>query len=124
MFRRILVPLDGSTRAEQALLNAVRLARASGGSLFLVRVVPSPIKMTQQTVASSTRMREASDAGVAGVPAASDYLARLAASALSAGVATESEVITASPACVEPELAQHVSLVRNFFQPSEKGLKA
>jgi nucleotide-binding universal stress UspA family protein len=98
MFRRILVPLDGSTRAEQALLIAARLARASGGSLFLVRVVPSPIKMTQQAVASTTRMRETSDAGVAGVPAASDYLARLAASALLAGIATESEVITGVPA--------------------------
>ncbi len=40
MFRRILVPLDGSARAERALPMAARLAQASGGSLFLVRVVP------------------------------------------------------------------------------------
>lgn len=39
MFRRILVPLDGSERAEQALPVAMRLARASEGSLLLVRVV-------------------------------------------------------------------------------------
>lgn len=38
MFQHILVPLDGSERAEQALSVAMRLARASGGSLILVRV--------------------------------------------------------------------------------------
>ena len=39
MFKRILVPLDGSGRAEQAIPIAARLARGSGGSIFLVRVV-------------------------------------------------------------------------------------
>jgi nucleotide-binding universal stress UspA family protein len=39
MFKRILVPLDGSERAERALPIAARLARASGGSIFLVRVL-------------------------------------------------------------------------------------
>lgn len=38
MFKRILVPLDGSKLAEQALPLAVRLARASGGTLLLLRV--------------------------------------------------------------------------------------
>ena len=39
MFKRILVPLDGSERAERALPIAARLARASGGTIILVRVV-------------------------------------------------------------------------------------
>lgn len=39
MFKQILVPLDGSGRAERALPIAARLARASGGSIILVRVV-------------------------------------------------------------------------------------
>lgn len=39
MFQRILVPLDGSTRAEQALPVAARMARAVGGSVVLLRVV-------------------------------------------------------------------------------------
>jgi nucleotide-binding universal stress UspA family protein len=39
MFTRILVPLDGSGRAARALPTASRLARASGGSVVLVRVV-------------------------------------------------------------------------------------
>jgi len=38
MFRRILVPLDGSSRAERALPVAALLARAHG-SVVLLRVV-------------------------------------------------------------------------------------
>lgn len=43
MFKRILVPLDGSARAEQALPVAARLARASGGSIVLLRVAKLPM---------------------------------------------------------------------------------
>jgi Universal stress protein family. len=39
MFRHILVPLDGSSRAERALPVAALLARASHGSVVLLRVV-------------------------------------------------------------------------------------
>src|SRR6266571_3709526 len=39
MFHTLLVPLDGSTRAEQALSLASCIARYSGGSLLLLRVV-------------------------------------------------------------------------------------
>jgi len=37
MFKRILVPLDGSARAEQAIPVAARIARALGGSVILLR---------------------------------------------------------------------------------------
>jgi nucleotide-binding universal stress UspA family protein len=39
MFKHILVPLDGSRRAEQAIPVAAALARASHGSILLLRVV-------------------------------------------------------------------------------------
>jgi nucleotide-binding universal stress UspA family protein len=42
MLKRILVPLDGSKRAEQALPVAARLARASGGAIVLLQAVPVP----------------------------------------------------------------------------------
>ena len=42
MLSRILVPLDGSARAEQALSEAAHLARATQGSLILVRAVAGP----------------------------------------------------------------------------------
>lgn len=44
MFKRILVPLDGSALAEKALPVAARLARASGGSVILLRVVSPPVE--------------------------------------------------------------------------------
>lgn len=39
MFEHLLVPLDGSSRAEQVLPVAARLARASGGTITLLTVV-------------------------------------------------------------------------------------
>lgn len=39
MFQRILVPLDGSTRAESAIPIAARLAQFSGGSVILLHIV-------------------------------------------------------------------------------------
>ncbi len=42
MFHHILVPLDGSPRAEQALPVAARLAHASGGTLMLLQIVTLP----------------------------------------------------------------------------------
>jgi nucleotide-binding universal stress UspA family protein len=42
MFQHILVPLDGSKRAESAIPVAASIARATGSSLFLLRVVTLP----------------------------------------------------------------------------------
>ena len=39
MFQRILVPLDGSLRAERAIPVAARIASASHSSILLVRVI-------------------------------------------------------------------------------------
>ncbi|HZU68038.1 MAG TPA: universal stress protein [Ktedonobacteraceae bacterium] len=39
MFRRILVPLDGSSRAEEALPVAEHMARSAGASILLLRVI-------------------------------------------------------------------------------------
>ena len=47
MLKRILVPLDGSKRAEQALPVAARLARASGGAIVLLQAVTVPTEYQQ-----------------------------------------------------------------------------
>lgn len=44
MFKRILVPLDGSELAEQALPVVAQIARASGGSILLFGVVTTPVE--------------------------------------------------------------------------------
>lgn len=41
-FRRIMVPLDGSSRAESALPMAMRIAAAEGAELILMHAVPQP----------------------------------------------------------------------------------
>lgn len=47
MFKRIVVPLDGSPRAEQAIPVAARLVRASAASLVLVRVALIPFESSR-----------------------------------------------------------------------------
>jgi nucleotide-binding universal stress UspA family protein len=42
MYKRIVVPLDGSKGAERALPLAARLARCTAGTLLLMRAVPAP----------------------------------------------------------------------------------
>src|SRR5690348_17101196 len=42
MPKRILVPLDGSPQAEQAIPVAAQMARASGGTVVLVRALQLP----------------------------------------------------------------------------------
>lgn len=44
MYQKILIPLDGTLIAEEAIPYALELCRLSGGTLTLVRVVPSAIK--------------------------------------------------------------------------------
>ena len=57
MFKRILVPLDGSATAERALPIALRLARVINGTIVLLRVVntnwPSQTTLTQQLPAAA-----------------------------------------------------------------------
>lgn len=67
-YKKIIVPLDGSPLAEQALQPAVRLARIEGASVTLVRVV-APSAATDSAVQSSLGPARAQD-----VSEARDYL--------------------------------------------------
>ncbi len=58
MFHHILVPLDGSTRAEQAFPVAIRIARATGGSLTLLRVVEPATRFTEYSAELAENPRE------------------------------------------------------------------
>lgn len=46
MYRRILIPLDGSERAERVIPHVLHLARTSGAELLLVHVVEPPVIAT------------------------------------------------------------------------------
>jgi nucleotide-binding universal stress UspA family protein len=95
MFQRILVPLDGSTRAEQALPVAARLAHASNGTIVLLQVVNFPNQfasyiglepLTMQTVID-TQLEEAKN-----------YLENLTHSNDLSNVHTETAVLVGQPA--------------------------
>jgi nucleotide-binding universal stress UspA family protein len=57
MYRRILVLLDGSTRAERAIPLAARIVRATGGTLILVDIVFS----LTTAVSGETELAQAED---------------------------------------------------------------
>lgn len=94
MFKRILVPLDGSLLAEQAISLATHLAHTTGGSvLFLLVVDPS-------------NMQEAYSLGAADLhldtlkhhTRAAAYLARIAKSAEFANIDVYTAVLSGQPA--------------------------
>ena len=67
MFRRILVPLDGSARAEQALPIAARIAQASGGSVMLLHVLTATREFGP-SLGQAALQHEVIDAALADVP--------------------------------------------------------
>jgi nucleotide-binding universal stress UspA family protein len=90
MFRNLLVPLDGSEFAEQALPLAVSIARQSGATLHLMRVVPMPPPVYVETWPA---MENVYDPGAA--EAAHRYLESVAERVRgAANVAVETEVLS------------------------------
>jgi nucleotide-binding universal stress UspA family protein len=110
MFQRILVPLDGSTRAEQALAVAARLARASEGSLVLLQVVTSPIDSWAYQSEVSLLHEQIVETSIAG---AETYLALLARSEDLAGIKIKTEVMygTAAQSILHVTHARRADLI-------------
>ncbi|GLV59694.1 universal stress protein UspA [Dictyobacter sp. S3.2.2.5] len=85
MFRRILLPLDGSHQAERTVPIALRLARAYSGTIILLRVVnlnwPSQASLAQELPANARFEAE-------------QYLVRLAKKEEFQGIPTEIQVPT------------------------------
>lgn len=96
MFRHILVPLDGSTRAEQALPVAARIARATSGTVTLLRIVPDMEHADADSVPVPLDVTLEAD-----IAAAKDYLTRVVTADepdLFDGVGTKTEVLIGTPA--------------------------
>ncbi len=90
MFQRILVPLDGSSRAERALPVAAQLARASHGSVLLMEVVSPPIDYGGALAQTALLTEQAIETGI---EEATSYLQSVAQSATLAGIETKTEVL-------------------------------
>jgi nucleotide-binding universal stress UspA family protein len=95
MFKRILVPLDGSARAERALPIAARIARATDGTVVLLRAVSLPADLTPYLMPEGALAQRATEEGLA---EASRYLASVAQSDTLAGIKTETAVVDGLPA--------------------------
>jgi nucleotide-binding universal stress UspA family protein len=97
MFKRIVVPLDGSNRAERAIPVAARIARASEGAIILLRVVTRPLEIGSQVVPlsgfSSNTLEE-------DINAATNYLAGIAKSDELDGIGVKMKVLTGAAARV------------------------
>ena len=94
MYKRILVPLDGSARAEQAIPIAARIAHALGDSVILLRVATAPVD-TGKYSSTSGYVEEAVDADLA---EASSYLENIAESNELDGITTEVKTFIGSVA--------------------------
>ncbi|HLJ32453.1 MAG TPA: universal stress protein [Ktedonobacteraceae bacterium] len=91
MFKRIIVPLDGSGRAERAIPIAARLARVSGGSIFLVRVVSTEAASLPSVPGRPLLIQTVGETDRA---LAESYLTGIASSDLLAGIEVHNEVPT------------------------------
>ncbi|GHO77659.1 universal stress protein [Ktedonobacter sp. SOSP1-85] len=103
MMRRILVPLDGSTRAEGALLPAAQLARKTGGSLFLVRATLLP---TEYAWISADTTMILADALEADQKSAHDYLNQVTTFPCLEGLEVATSVVQGDPATAILEYVQ------------------
>ena len=93
MFQRILVPLDGSARAEMAIPVAARLARAAGGTIFLAQVATIPVMY--ESYGGASVVGEMLDTEVQN---AEDYLQGVRAFEALAGIPVEASVLVGAPA--------------------------
>ena len=112
MFRRILVPLDGSSLAERALPIAAHIARTLNGTIVLVRVVTTPMEMRSSLVSSLPSAAIQTMTEVHRMEANS-YLRRIAASEELRSIPTENEVCVgqAAPAILSVANASNIDLL-------------
>lgn len=92
MFSRVLVPLDGSQRAELAVPVAAKIAHANGGMVILVRALTMPTDYGAWAVAPVSGEAIAGEAS-----AYADYLAHIAVSPALTGLTVERVVSYGMP---------------------------
>src|SRR5436305_171386 len=122
MFNRILVPLDGSSRAEQALPIAARIARKSAGSVLLLRVCTTLHNFARSGMESA--MYSLEDAMKAERAEVNNYLARIATSDVLEGIGTVPIIAEGSPALhVLMEAKDHEADILVMCSHGDTGLK-
>src|SRR5579859_843674 len=95
MFKRILVPLDGSQRAEQAIAVAARLAKASGASLLLLKIINSLTSFGLHSAGSALSLQKGLEKSLIDATA---YLSKLAHTLELEEIETRIAVFSGQPA--------------------------
>jgi nucleotide-binding universal stress UspA family protein len=103
MFKRILVPLDGSPRAERAIPVAARLAGSAGGKVTLLRVADLPTAFVPYSSADPWTTQKIIDADAA---EAKEYLEGVTCLDSLRGVQIETEVIVGTAAATILSVAE------------------
>ncbi len=115
MFKRILVPLDGSPLSEHAIPVAARIARASGGVVVLLRVVSPRVEYGYAYGSYLVQMPSSTIENMVQVDLAdaTHYLESAATASDLTGVHTTIEVDSGSAAAMilDTVQAQHINLV-------------
>jgi len=109
VFQRILVPLDGSPRAERAIPAAARIARAFGGSVILLSVVVPPVSSGKFSVPETYPKVETDEE----LAEAAEYLKVLAGSAELGGITTEVHTLVGAvaPTIIAAAASLHANLL-------------
>lgn len=110
MFKRILVPLDGSARAESAIPVAARIARAYGATITLLRIAETPVEYGPYLAPPASYAKEAIEADIAQLKA---YLSKAAQAEALAGVDVEVKALfgAVAPTIIAAAQAYHSSLI-------------
>lgn len=95
MFKRILVPLDGSQRVEQAIALALPLAKACGASLLLLEAVSPPTDPSLHSARALSHLHAMHEKRMVTTTA---YLAQLARSLEGKGIEVGLVVLSGQPA--------------------------
>jgi nucleotide-binding universal stress UspA family protein len=126
MFKRILVPLDGSELAERAFPVAARIARASGGTIVFVRVVLPPVEFGTYSVEQEHLIDLKPSAFESRLAEAESYLLNVAITHADvlAGIATETDIVTGAtaPEIISTARLEEIDLIV-MCSHGETGLK-
>ncbi|GCE22656.1 universal stress protein [Dictyobacter kobayashii] len=110
MLQHILVPVDGSACAEQALPVAARIARSTGATMTIVRILAQPREYPYTLMDGSISMEECYDEEVR---EAENYLENIVYSKLLRGIVIQTELLSGLPHKLLPSLAhmKHIDLI-------------
>jgi nucleotide-binding universal stress UspA family protein len=110
MFKRILIPLDGSARAESAIPVAASVARAYGASITLLRIAETPVEYGPYLAPPASYAKEAIEADLARLK---EYLEQAAQAEALAGLNVEVKALfgAVAPTIIAAAQAYHTNLV-------------